>query len=74
MGGQPKSSACGDRSSAVRLSAQESSEAAAQKQRDAAGILFALERGGCQINRFRCQTRNRRADGATNIVILRPAR
>jgi hypothetical protein len=40
MGGQPKSNACGDASSAVRHWAQEPTEAIPQNQRDAVGILF----------------------------------
>jgi hypothetical protein len=44
MGGQPKSNACGDTSSAVRHSAQKHSESTPQNQRDAVGILFTLAR------------------------------
>jgi hypothetical protein len=49
MGGQPKSNACRDMSSAVRDSAQEPTEATPQNQRDAVEILFTLGRGGCQF-------------------------
>jgi hypothetical protein len=46
MGGQPKSNAWGDTSSAVRHSAQEPTEATSQNHWDAVGIT--LGRGGCQ--------------------------
>src|SRR6266851_8589557 len=48
MGGQPKSEASSLSSAEVRRLWEEPTEAIPQNQREAAGILFLLGRGGCQ--------------------------
>ena len=48
MGGQPKSEASSWSSAEVRRLWEEPTEAIPQNQREAAGILFLLGRGGCQ--------------------------
>jgi hypothetical protein len=48
MGGQPKSEASSLSSAEVRRLWEEATETIPQNQREAAGILFLLGRGGCQ--------------------------
>jgi hypothetical protein len=48
MGGQPKSEASSLSSAEVRRLWEEPTETIPQNQREAAGILFLLGRGGCQ--------------------------
>src|SRR6267378_5044052 len=50
MGGQPKSEASSWSSAEVRRLWEKPTEAIPQNQREAAGILFLLGRGGCQTN------------------------
>src|SRR5437762_10415161 len=49
MGGQPKSEASWLSPAEVRRLWEEPTEAIPQNQREAAGILFLLGRGGCQL-------------------------